>query len=288
MLAQHEECERRLRQQQRRPQHASGVPLGAAAASAPGLSTSHAAPTVSLQQQQPDRGLASGRLDPASGIAAGQAPQSRDAVAGPATMPAAAGAAAVDSAPAGVPAAPPAARGAVGQQATGGGSVLGGLKQQLLAYLFREAQRQSAEAAASSAGGPEPPEAGEPQPHGLGGLGGSTASLLSAVAPTQPRGFASLGRQGSSASSLRGLGGSTSSLGGLGGGDAGNQPQSAAHPHWRRPLDRFHYYFEAYAEMLMWKVRVAGQQGVGGPSHIQDALTAGRAAPFPPCLAPLV
>ena len=169
-------------------------------------------------------------------------------------MLAAAGVAPVGSAPAGASAAPPAARGAVGQQAAGGGSILGGLKQQLLAYLFREAQRQSAEAAASSAGGAEPPAASEPQPHGLGGLGGSTASLLSAVAPTQPRGFTSLVRQGSSASSLRGLGGSTSSLGGLGSGDASQQPHSAAHPHWRRPLDRFHYYFEAYAEMLMWKV----------------------------------
>lgn len=131
---------------------------------------------------------------------------------------------------------------------------MGGLKQQLLAYLFREAQRQSAEAASSSSAGPEPTAACETQPGGLGGRGGSTASLLSAVAPPQPRAFSGFSSLGGSTGSLRGLGGSTGSLGGLGG-DEGGPPHSAAQPHWRRPLDRFHYYFEAYAEMLMWKVR---------------------------------
>lgn len=238
VLAQHEEQERRLRQQQRRPQHASGVPPAAQA---------------SQQQQQPQfgRGSASAPGDVGSGAAAAHVPSPGDpAGAGAAAL---AGPAAV--AAGGAPAAVPAGQAAAGQRTAGGGSILSGLKQQLLAYLFREAQRQSAEAAGAASAADEPQSAGDLQPLAMSGRGGSTASLLSAVAPAQPQRPSGLGGQGGSTSSLRGLGGSTSSLGGLGGSGDGGHPPSAAHPHWRRPLDRFHYYFEAYAELLMWKVR---------------------------------
>lgn len=236
VLAQHEERERRLRQQQRRPQHASGVP-----------------PAAQASQQQPQqqfgRGSASAQVDVGSGTAAAHVPSSGD----PPAAAALAGPAAVTAG--GVPAAAPAGQAAAGQRAAGGGSILSGLKQQLLAYLFREAQRQSAEAAGTASAGAEPQCAGDLQPLAMSGRGGSTASLLSAVAPAQPHRPSGLGGQGGSTSSLRGLGGSASSLGGLGSSGEGGHPPSAAHPHWRRPLDRFHYYFEAYAELLMWKVR---------------------------------
>lgn len=243
VLAQHEEQERRLRQQQRRPQHASGVPPAAQA---------------SQQQQQPQfgRGSASAPGDVGSGAAAAHVPSPGDpAGAGAAAL---AGPAAV--AAGGAPAAVPAGQAAAGQRTAGGGSILSGLKQQLLAYLFREAQRQSAEAAGAASAADEPQSAGDLQPLAMSGRGGSTASLLSAVAPAQPQRPSGLGGQGGSTSSLRGLGGSTSSLGGLGGSGDGGHPPSAAHPHWRRPLDRFHYYFEAYAELLMWKAQLLDDQ----------------------------
>lgn len=138
--------------------------------------------------------------------------------------------------------------------------LLGGLKQCLLAYLFREAQRQAqagaaaaaaapcsdAGAAACTSGGDGPAAA----PGSLAGAGGSTTSLLSAAAVGQQR----FGGLGGSSGGLAGLGNSSSSLASGGAGGGGPQ-QRQARAHWRRPLDRFCYYFQAYCELVMWKVR---------------------------------
>lgn len=160
--------------------------------------------------------------------------------------------------------------------------LLGGLKQCLLAYLFREAQRQAqagaaaaaaapcsdAGAAACTSGGDGPAAA----PGSLAGAGGSTTSLLSAAAVGQQR----FGGLGGSSGGLAGLGNSSSSLASGGAGGGGPQ-QRQARAHWRRPLDRFCYYFQAYCELVMWKAQVLDEQRLlvhwcppeilGGPNH---------------------
>ncbi|KAL4421088.1 hypothetical protein ABPG77_009615 [Micractinium sp. CCAP 211/92] len=158
--------------------------------------------------------------------------------------------------------------------------LLEGLKQCLLAYLFREAQRQAkagaaaaaapwkdADAAACASGG-DPPAAA---PGGLAGTGGSTSSLLSAAAAGQRRPGGLAGSSGG----LVGLG-SSSSLA-SGGTAGGGQQQRQAQAHWRRPLDRFCYYFQAYCELVIWKAQLLDEQRLlvhwcppeilGGPHH---------------------
>ena len=200
MIAQHEEQERRLRQQQAMRQPAGAAcPAGAAAA---------------------------GRdLDSGAGAPRGQAP---------------AAAMAARAAPV----------------------LIGGLKQCLLAHLFREAREQSLAAAAAAV-----TAAGKGLTRGPGSTGSLPilAAASRAASTPQQLGLGN-GRFGHSASLP---------IIGLGDGGLAPAPTPAAVPtpvaaagpvcyHWRRPLDRFYYYFDAYLELLMWKVRVRVRVRVGG------------------------
>ena len=236
VLAQLEEAERRL-QRQRRQRAAQRCPSGALLPSGSAASLAAAA--------------ASGPAPPAAARAAGRAaadaaqPGSDSEAEASAGRPAGAG-----------------AEWAGGQDAVGGGApsapspILGGLKQCLLAYLFREAQRESQEAAAAAAAcstaAPSQP------PGGLAGIGGSSSLPNLQAAGSAPL-LARLGSRFGSSSSLLGQG-----LAQGGGGDGGGvgaaaaaAAQAARAAAWRRPLDRFCFYFEAHAELLMWRVRAA-------------------------------
>lgn len=131
--------------------------------------------------------------------------------------------------------------------------LIGGLKQCLLSCLFREAQHQSLAVAAAAAeaaseggraaGGSQAPGAG--MVRGLARASGSTGNLPSATAAAAPP--PQLQRVAGSSGNLAGLQGAAARQHGGGGG-------LGLLPHWRRPLDRFYYYFEAHLELLMWKV----------------------------------
>jgi hypothetical protein len=220
VIAQHEEQERRLRQQQAR-QHPAGARHQAGAAAA-------------------------GRdLDAGAGVG------------GPTGQPPAAGTGPTGAAPA----------------------LISGLKQCLLAHLFKEAREQSLAAAAAAVAA----AAGR----GLPRKPGSTGSLPILAAASRA----------GSVPQQQGLGngrfGHSASLPIIGPGDGGlgpapTAPARAAVPipvpaagpvchHWRRPLDRFYYYFDAYLELLMWKVRVrvwvaeSGRGGRTGPRWLGGA-----------------
>ncbi|KAL4425493.1 hypothetical protein ABPG75_009509 [Micractinium tetrahymenae] len=163
--------------------------------------------------------------------------------------------------------------------------LLGGLKQCLLAYLFREAQHQAQAAAAAAAAAPcsgacqavcgSGAAAEGAAQTGLAGGGGSTASLLSAAAPSRQR---LGGGQGGSLGGLARCGSSDSLASGAAAGGGQQQQQAQQQQaHWRRPLDRFCYYFQAYCELVMWKAQLLDEQRLlihwcppeilGGPHH---------------------
>ena len=139
-------------------------------------------------------------------------------------------------------------RGGGAQRREATSPLITGLKQCLLARLFAEAQQQS-QAAAAAAADAATACAAAPAAGSLHRVVGSTGSLPSAAAAAAPP--LGLHRTAGSGGSLLGLAAHGGPSAGLGSGGGNLTP----YPHWRRPLDRFYYYFEAHMELLMWKVR---------------------------------
>lgn len=237
VLAQHEEQERRL-QRQRRQHAAQPCPGGSLLASTSAASLSAAASGAAPPAAQ----------QPGSDTDA-EAPTEQLAAAGPVW--------------------------AGGADAGGGATaapspILGGLKQCLLAYLFREAQRESqvaAAAAACSTAAPSDPPRSLPRISSTSSLPNLTAA---AAAPLPGSRFGSSGSLFSMAQ-------------GADGGGVGAAAQAHA---WRRPLDRFCFYFEAHAELLMWRVSAVTTAAAG--RRLQKAVhPAALSACWPtPCLPP--
>ncbi|EFN57545.1 hypothetical protein CHLNCDRAFT_143175 [Chlorella variabilis] len=261
VIAQQEERERRLRQQQRwRPPPAvhstlaavsSFSSLGAAVSGGAGSAAAWPSPS-----QQP-------RWQPSAPVAA---PGARPAPAAAAAAVAAQGSVS-DGGEDGdemeeeeeAAAHSPGAGGGAWQPRGAPSPLIGGLKQCLLSCLFREAQHQSLAVAAAAAeaaseggraaGGSQAPGAG--MVRGLARASGSTGNLPSATAAAAPP--PQLQRVAGSSGNLAGLQGAAARQHGGGGG-------LGLLPHWRRPLDRFYYYFEAHLELLMWKAQLLDDQ----------------------------
>jgi hypothetical protein len=148
--------------------------------------------------------------------------------------------------------------------------LIGGLKQRLLACLFLQAQQQALEAAAAAKAAPSPSLSANPLTWGTGASTGANGGMTRATG--SDGNLPSATASGMAPPRLPRVAGSSGNLPALlprrplaGGGPAAGP---VLQPHWRRPLDRFFYFFEAYLELLMWRV----SQPWAPPESLQGAI----------------